>query len=151
MKPIDMTPREVLLDAIRSEVETRNFYLRLAEQTDDAELKKRLVNLADRELLHRAKLERKYMDRFDEDPPRPEPRPVETTATPIVDARHVLKLALDHERNSESEYRHLAARSKDPELARLFVELAEVEWTHKTEIENEYNALADPDDFLSDL
>jgi hypothetical protein len=37
------------------------------------------------------------------------------------------------------------------ELGRLFMELAEIEWKHKTDLQTEYDASAPPDRFLLDM
>jgi len=58
MKPLETNPEEVLRQAIDSEVETRLYYQKLAERAGSPEVKKRLLELADNELVHRAKLER---------------------------------------------------------------------------------------------
>jgi Rubrerythrin. len=68
-----------------------------------------------------------------------------------IDLHHVLKIALEHERESESNYRFLAERVPDTDLGQLFLELAEMEWQHKVDIQNEYNATLDPEQFLIDI
>jgi hypothetical protein len=45
----------------------------------------------------------------------------------------------------------MAERVPDTELGRLFMELAEIEWKHKTDLQAEYNATGDPDSFLMDM
>ena len=37
------------------------------------------------------------------------------------------------------------------ELGRLFMELAEIEWKHKTDLQAEYDASSPPDQFLMDV
>ena len=56
MKPLETNPEEVLRQAIDSEVETRLYYQKLAERAGSPEVKNRLLQLADNELVHRAKL-----------------------------------------------------------------------------------------------
>ena len=58
MKPLDTTVEEVLRKAIDSEVETRLYYQKLAERAATPDVRKRLLELADAEQLHRAKMER---------------------------------------------------------------------------------------------
>ncbi|MGH9456113.1 MAG: ferritin family protein [Thermoanaerobaculia bacterium] len=66
-----------------------------------------------------------------------------------LDLARALRIALEHERESESNFRFLAERAESPELLRLFNELAEMEWKHKAEIQNEYDALGvDPESML---
>ena len=68
-----------------------------------------------------------------------------------LDMSHALKLALEHERESESYFRFQAERVPNTELGNLFAELAEIEWKHKTDLQAEYNAAASPDSFLLDI
>jgi rubrerythrin len=153
MKPLETSIEEVLREAIQSEVETRVYYQKLAERTSTPEARKRLLQLSDMELVHRAKLERKYRETLGENPP--EPGPVNLELPPDIaslDLSRALKYALERERDSESHYRFLAERvPATTELGRLFVELAEIEWKHKTDLQAEYDASAGPDQFLLDM
>ena len=153
MKPLQTTVEEVLRKAIQAEVETRAFYLALTARTNDPAVRKRLQQLADGELVHRAKLERKYREMVGTPPP--EPQPVHVELPPDVadlDLRRALKLALERERDSESYFRHMAERMPPPtELGKLFVELAEVEWKHKSELQSEYDRTVAPEEFLLDM
>ena len=151
MKPLDTNPEEVLRQAIQSEVETRIYYQKMAERASSPEVRKRMLELADAELLHRAKLERKYREAIKKEPPAPDP--VNIDLPPEVhnlDMTRALKLALERERDSESYYRFMAERAPaGSELANLFFELADVEWKHKTELQSEYEStLNDPEQFL---
>jgi len=153
MKPLETTVEEVLRKAIQAEVETRVYYQALSERTADPAVRKRLLQLADGELVHRAKLERKYREMVGGAPP--DPQPVRVDIPPDVadlDLRHALKYALERERDSESYFRHMAERMPPPtELGKLFVELAEIEWKHKTELQAEYDSTAAPEEFLLDM
>lgn len=153
MKPLETTVEEVLRHAIQSEVETRVYYQKIAERTATPEARKRMIELADLEILHRVKLERKYREVVGKEPP--DPTQVVIELPPDVrnlDIAHALKLALERERDSESHYRFMAERVPDTtELGRLFMELAEIEWKHKTDLQSEYDATAPPDQFLEDI
>ena len=153
MKPLETTIEEVLREAIQSEVETRVFYQKLAERAATPEVRKRLLQLADLELVHRAKLERKYRDMIGVPPA--DPGPVTVDLPPDIfhlDMSRALKYALERERDSESHFRFLAERvPATTELGRLFVELAEIEWRHKVDLQAEYDASSSPDSFLLDL
>jgi rubrerythrin len=153
MKPLETTVEEVLREAIQSEVETRVYYQTLAERTADAAVRKRMLQLSDGELVHRAKLERKYREMVGR--AAPDPQPVHVELPPDVadlDMRRALKLALERERDSESYFRHMAERvPPTTELGKLFVELGEIEWKHKSDLQTEYDRLAGPEDFLLDM
>ncbi len=153
MKPLETTVEEVLREAIQSEIETRVYYQKLAERTSTPEARKRMLQLSDMELVHRAKLERKYREMLDRNPPEPEPVNIDLpTDIQSLDLSRALKYALERERDSESHYRFLAERvPATTELGRLFVELAETEWKHKTDLQAEYDASAGPDQFLLDM
>jgi len=154
VKPLETTPEEVLRKAIQSEVETRVFYQKLAERTPSADVRKRMLQLADLELVHRARLERMYQDEIHKDPPQPEPVTLEL-AWDVTDLNmpQALKLALERERDAESNYRFLAERVPDTPLGNLFAELADIEWKHKADLQAEYDEslAADPEQFLRDL
>ena len=153
MKPLETTVEEVLREAIQSEVETRVYYQKLAERTTTPEARSRMLQLSDMELVHRAKLERKYREMLGQTPPDPAPVTLELPSDiAALDLSRALKYALERERDSESHYRFLAERvPPTTELGRLFVELAELEWKHKTDLQAEYDASAGPDQFLLDM
>jgi rubrerythrin len=154
MKPLDTTVEEVLRKAIQSEVETRVYYQKMADRAASPAVRARMLQLADGELVHRAKLERKYRETLHTAPPDPEPVTIELPPDLVrLDMRHALKHALERERESESHYRFLAERVPNSELGRLFMELAEIEWKHKTDLQAEYDTAlsSHPDDFLMDI
>jgi rubrerythrin len=154
MKPLDTNVEEVLRKAIHSEVGTRLYYQKMAERAGDPEVRKRMLQLADEELLHRAKLERKYREIIGSDAPDPEPQTIELPFDVVsLDMGRALKMALERERDSESYFRFMAERVPNTELGRLFMELAEIEWKHKTDMQAEYDStvLADPEQFLLDI
>jgi rubrerythrin len=152
MKPLVTTVEEVLRNAIQSEVETRAYYQKMAERAGSPEVRARLLQLADGELVHRAKLERKYRETLGQAPPDPQPVSVEIPFDVVdLDMPRALKLALERERDSESYFRFMAERVPETELGRLFMELAETEWKHKTDLQAEYDASGAADRFLMDL
>jgi rubrerythrin len=154
MKPLETTVEEVLRNAIQSEVETRVYYQKMAERAGSGEVRDRMLQLADAELMHRAKLERKYREVVKQDPPAPQPVSVELDAEiRNLDMTRALKLSLERERDSESYYRFMAERAPvDSELANLFFELADIEWKHKTDLQAEYEStMNDPEQFLRDM
>jgi rubrerythrin len=151
MKPLETTVEEVLREAIQSEVETRVYYQKLAERAATPEVRQRMLQLSDVELVHRAKLERKYRETLGTAAPDPGPVNLELPSDiSNLDMSRALKYALERERDSESHYRFLAERvPATTELGRLFMELAEIEWKHKTDLQAEYDAASPPDQFLN--
>jgi rubrerythrin len=152
MKALETTVEEVLRKAIQSEVETRVYYQKLAERAGSAEVRKRMLQLSDAELVHRAKMERKYREEIGQTPPEPLTVTIELPPDLFdVDLSRAPKQTLARESDSESYFRFMAERVPDTKLGALFMELAEVEWKHKTDLQAEYDASATPDNFLLDL
>jgi len=152
MKPLETTPEEVLRNAIQTEIETRVYYQKMAERAGTDEVRKRMLQLADAELVHRAKMERKYREEIGHAPPDPLPVTIDLPSDVAnLDMSRALKHALERERDSESYFRFMAERVPDTKLGTLFMELAEIEWKHKTDLQAEYDATAAPDSFLLDL
>lgn len=154
MKPLETTVEEVLRKAIQDEIDTRAYYQKMAERGATPAVRERMLQLADAELLHRAKMERKYRKAVGKGPPDPEVSNVELPSDFVnVDMARALKHALERERDSESYFRFMAERVPDTELGALFMELAEIEWKHKTDLQAEYDASTPdrPDQFLFDL
>lgn len=153
MKPLETTIEEVLRKAIQSEVETRVVYQKLAERAGSPEVRQRMLQLSDMELVHRAKMERRYRETIGAEPPAPDPVAIELPSDLTnLDLSRALKYALERERESESYYRFLAERvPATTELGRLFVELGEIEWKHKTDLQAEYDSSGSPDRFLLDM
>ena len=95
MKPLETTVEQVLREAIQSEVATRVYYQKMAERAATPAVRQRLLQLADMELVHRAKLERKYRDTLGTNPPPPEPVTIELPSDIVnLDMSRALKLAL---------------------------------------------------------
>ena len=154
MKPLETTVEEVLRKAIQSEIETRAYYQKLAERAGSEPVRKRMLQMADEELVHRAKMERKYREEVKTPPPTPIPASIELPAEiRHLDMTRALKLALERERDAESYYRFMAERAVNgSELEALFFELAEIEWKHKTDLQAEYEStLTDPEQFFRDF
>ncbi len=152
MKPLETTVEEVLRKAIQTEIESRLYYQKLAERAATPAVRTRMLQLADGEIVHRAKMERKYREETGQTPPEPLPAAVDLPPDLAdLDLSRALKHALERERDSESYFRFMAERVPDTRLGALFMELAEIEWKHKTDLQAEYDATASPDSFLLDI
>ena len=153
MKPLQTTIADVLREAINSEVASRAYYLKLSERAADPAARAKLIDLSERQIQHRLKLERRYRELVGEPPPQPPEPPEPRIELPAdlrnIDVSRALRIALEHERESESNFRFLAERTTDPDLLSLFVELAEMEWKHKVEIQSEFDSIGgDPESML---
>ena len=154
MKPLETTVEEVLRNAIQSEIETRVYYQKLAERAATPDVRKKMLGLADDEIVHRVKLERRYREEIHKDPPEPGPVNIELPPDLVkLDMARALKHALERERDSESYYRFMAERVPGTDIGHLFLELADIEWKHKTDLQAAYDAVrsSDPDQFLLDI
>src|SRR5512140_2039739 len=129
MKPLNTTIEEVLRDAIQSEIDSRAYFLALADRAASPEARNKIIELADRQMLHRARLEKRFRELVGGNLPEPKPPEVDLPADlQNVDTARALKIALERERESESNFRFLAERVPETELGAVFMELAEMEW-----------------------
>src|SRR5258708_9576664 len=117
MKALETTVEEVLRKAIHSEFETCFYYQKRADRANSPEVRQRMLQLADGELVHRAKLERRYREVIGTADPDPEPVIIDLGADVVnLDMPQALKNALERERDSESYYRFTPARVPNTEL-----------------------------------
>ena len=73
-------------------------------------------------------------------------KPLETTV------EEVLRKAIDSEVETRLYYQKLAERAATPDVRKRLLELAEIEWKHKTDLQAEYESqLTDPEQFFRDF
>jgi len=110
----------LLGQAIRSEIEAREFYKGLSASVKNLLLRERLEFLSAEEAKHEDFLRRLFAQKFGEEPvvpdetPIPSPRYVPGEKTPISD---LLAEAMEAERAAEDFYRKLARSFPGPEAA----------------------------------
>jgi rubrerythrin len=131
----------LLGQAIRSEIDAREFYTGLAGRVKNLLLKERLVFLASEEEKHESFLMGFYRDKFREEPvvpetsPVPSPRYVPGEKTPISD---LLAEAMEAEQAAEEFYRDMSNLLLDEEKALLgYLALMERGHFHILEAERE--------------
>ncbi len=142
-----MTPEEykqIISDAINNEVEAYTFYQKVSEKVNDANLKKLFGELAGEEKGHREYLQGllsrdisslgfsstkdyKVGDSIPTPPLTPDMKPVDG-----------LVVAIKKELAAMQMYTQLANASGDPEVKKLFTDLATMERGHKTRLEDIY-------------
>ena len=135
---------EVLDFAIAREVESRDFYMKLAERMENPAMRKVFENFAAEELGHRLKLEAikrgeillveeqvKSLDIAD--------YVVDVEPRPDMDYTDALVLAMKKEKAAYRLYLDLAAMAEDEELTDMFLSLAQEEAKHKLRFEIEYD------------
>ena len=144
---------DIILTAIKSEVEATAIYTKLAERIKNAILKDRLVFLAGEEAKHRAFIEALHHREF---PGKaivlPERTPVPMPSVEIP-AEHVLmskviKSAMDAERAASQFYSAFArSYTKDPQVAKILQYFASMEMTHYELLEREKDTADKLEDF----
>ncbi|MHC4545465.1 MAG: ferritin family protein [Planctomycetota bacterium] len=135
---------EVLDFAIAREIESRDFYMQLAERMENPAMQKVFENFATEELGHRLKLEAiqrgeillveeqvKSLDIAD--------YVVDVEPQPDMDYAEALVLAMRKEKAAYRLYLDLAAVGEDEELTDMFLSLAQEEAKHKLRFEIEYD------------
>jgi rubrerythrin len=148
----ESTVEQILTEAIQSELDTRALYQKIARAARDPRVRSRMNDLAERGVVHRARLERRFKEITGKIPPALFPGDPETPAgAASFDITRALKFALERKREIESDYRFQAERAVNHELKSVCMELAEEEWKHKREIEAEYQATLSPDQFFLDI
>jgi rubrerythrin len=148
----ESTIEQILTAAIQSELDTSALYQKIARAARDPRARGRMNDLAERGVIHRARLERRFKEITGKIPPALTPgEPEIPSGAASFDLTHALKFALEHKRELESHYRFQAERAENDELENVYRELAEEEWKHKREIEAEYQATVPPDQFFLDI
>lgn len=135
---------EVLDFAIAREVESRDFYMKLAERMENPAMRKVFENFAIEEFGHRLKLEAiqrgeillveeqvKSLDIAD--------YVVDVEPRPDMDYTDALVLAMKKEKAAYRLYLDLAAMAEDEKLTDMFLSLAQEEAKHKLRFEIEYD------------
>jgi rubrerythrin len=135
---------EVLEFAIAREMESQDFYMKLAERIENPVMQKVFENFASEELGHTMKLEAvkrghillgeeevKSLDIAD--------YVVDVEPRPDMDYAEALVVAMKKEKAAYRLYLDLAAAAEDEELTDMFLLLAQEEAKHKLRFEIEYD------------
>ena len=135
---------EVLDFAIEREVESHDFYMKLAERMENPAMQKVFENFATEEMGHKLKLEAiKHREVLIG---QKEVRSlgiadyvVDVEARPDMDYAEALIVAMKKEKAAYRLYLDLAAVAEDEELTDMFLSLAQEEAKHKLRFEIEYD------------
>ncbi len=146
------TLEDLLLAALKSEVESKTVYSVLAERVRNAFLKDRLTFLAGEEEKHKRFVEGVYKKRF---PGKgivlPERTPVPLPALKVPDETiplsEVFKSAMEAERLSHDFYKELAAQFSETDVQRTLLYFADMEMNHYRIVEAEYEHTLRFEDF----
>lgn len=135
---------EVLEFAIAREMESQDFYMKLAERMENPAMQKVFENFAAEELGHTMKLEavkRGHILLGDEEVKSLEIADyvVDVEPRPDMDYAEALVVAMKKEKAAYRLYLDLAAAAEDEELTDMFLSLAQEEAKHKLRFEIEYD------------
>ena len=144
---------DIILTAIKSEVEASAIYTKLADRVKNAILKDRLRFLAAEEAKHRAFIEELHRREFPGKPivlPERTPVPMPGIEIPAehVPVSRVIKSAMDAERAASQFYSAFARTyTKDPQVAEMLQYFASMEMTHYELLEREKDTADKLEDF----
>jgi rubrerythrin len=137
--------KEMMLAAIKSEIDSRDVYLQLAGKVDNGYLSDKLRYIAEEELKHRDYLESIYMMEFQENVPdlprkSPVPLPEVKVDQPYIQASDIMAQAMVAEQAASDFYGSLSGRFEDEDIKKTLTYLARMEIGHYRllEIEKEY-------------
>lgn len=135
---------EVLDFAIQCEIESRDFYMKLAERMENPAMQKVFDNFANEELGHKLKLEAIKSGKMLIVPEKVQSLDiadyvVDVKPQPDMDYADALVLAMRKEKAAYRLYLDLAATAEDEELTDTFLSLAQEEARHKLRFEIEYD------------
>ncbi len=135
---------EVLDFAIAREIESRDFYMKLAERMENPAMQNVFENFATEELGHKLKLEAINRGEILLVPEQVQSLDiadyvVDVEPQPDMDYAEALVLAMRKEKAAYRLYLDLAAVGEDEELTDMFLSLAQEEAKHKLRFEIEYD------------
>ncbi len=140
------TLKDLLLAAIKSEIESKDIYSKIAASVSNALLKDKFKFLAGEEEKHRALIEQIYKGKFPEEPLKvpektPVPLPEIKFESEDVPLSEILRQAMDAELAAHEFYKSLAERfTEDREVRKNLLFFSSMEMGHyhllKIELEN---------------
>ena len=135
MFAFDATTREILEQAIRNEITTQVYLDQLTRRVRSDEGRQTMQDLARRKHGHRSHFERRFHEMFGESSPDiPEPRIETPDGMASIELSKALRLALERERDLESNWRFLAEQVPPGDARTLLLELAETQWRFREEV-----------------
>ena len=143
--------QEIIDAAIQNEIEARDFYLQVADKTDNSYLKGMFLDFAAEELKHR-----KILEEFQADDTKamhfarvPDFHVSETVEEPrlTIDMKpaDAIALAMKKEESAMQHYTQLAEVCEDAGQQQIFFELAAMERQHKTRLESAFVDIGYPE------
>jgi rubrerythrin len=140
------TIEEVLDFAIKQEIESYSFYLKLADFVEQPEMAKVLTDLASEELRHKLKLEAVRAEKITLDKEEINNLGIAESVNDIepdakMDYLELLIVGMKREEQTRRLYTNLASISLDRDIRDMFIQLAHEEAGHKLRFEIEYELM----------
>lgn len=137
---------ELLLAAIKSEVDSNKFYSKLAKKTKNGLLKDKLEFLANEEEKHRSYIEEIYLNHFPENKmvlPKKSPVPLpEIEYSEKISMSKLLSMAMNAEKTANSFYKSLAGRFEEgTKIFNTLLYFADMEMGHYKILEMEKDSI----------
>jgi len=136
---------DLLLAAIKSEVESESVYKQLASKVNNGFLSDKLIFIAGEEKKHKDYLESVYRMNIQKEPVLPSSTPVPlpeiTVSTPTVPASDIMLQAMKAEQAASEFYGSLAERFDDRETSKMLKYLSQMEVGHYRLLELEKEQL----------
>ncbi|MGA1872768.1 MAG: ferritin family protein [Thermoplasmatota archaeon] len=145
------TLEELLLAALKSEVESAAVYNQLAAKVNNGFLSDKLRFIAEEEDKHRDFLESIYRMNLQKEPILPSSTPVPlpeiSISTPMVPASEIMYQAMNAEQSASDFYILLSERFEDPETQKMLRYLSQMEIGHYRLLELEKENLDAEEDY----
>jgi rubrerythrin len=142
---------KIIHQAIENEIEAYQFYLDVAQKTHNAYLKDMFLSFSQEEQKHRRILEKLSQDpaakvNFAKVPDFHVAETVEEPPlTPHMNPVDAIALAMKKEQTAMEHYNQLADTCSDPDLKKIFFELANMERQHKAKMESAFVDIGYPE------
>ncbi len=126
------TVAETILDAIKHEIEGREFYLALAGKVKNPLIRRKILGLADDEMEHRETLSRLYWAQTGTDPGDLTVYEVNVQLPDMenLTLEELLEMAMNTEKQASETYLQMAEAAQDPRTSAFLEYLAEFETGH---------------------
>lgn len=136
---------DLLIAAIKSEVDSRAVYLQLADKVNNGFLSDKLKFIAEEEKKHQEFLESVYKMNIQKEPhlpgSSPVPLPEITVSSNMVPASEIVEQAMKAEEAASDFYSSLAERFEDKEIKKMLFYLSQMEVGHYKLLELEKEQL----------
>jgi rubrerythrin len=123
---------KTILEAIRHEIDEREYYLALAKKVKNPLVRRKINSLADDEMEHRQTLSRLYWAQTGMEPGKMESHSASLNIPDMekMPLMELLELAMNEEKKASERYSRMALQAKDKRSAAFLDYMAEFEQEH---------------------